>query len=164
MSGELRRAIAAVDPDQPVLELRSLDQVVADRAGGITHLARVLTAMSTMALLLALMGIYSVIAYVASRRRQEFGVRIALGATRWQVIRLSLKHALVVTVLGLGFGALPALAISRVMRSSLFGLVSIDAGPIAMMVVALGAVALAAGYLPARTAADVDPATTLKIL
>ena len=90
LAGELRRAVAAADPDQPMLELRRMDQVVADKVGGINYLARALAVMGAIALLLALMGVYSLIAYVAARRTQEFGVRMALGATRWQVVRLTI--------------------------------------------------------------------------
>ena len=162
LSGELRRAIAAADPDQPVLELRSMDQVVADRAGGITAFARLLAAMGAVALLLALVGIYSLMAYVASRRTREFGVRMALGATRWQVVRLSLRQAAIVTVCGLAVGTGLALALSRVMSSAMFGLVSIDVASIAMMTAALGATVMVAGWLPARRAARLVPTEALR--
>ena len=104
MAGELRRAVTAADPDQPILELRSMEQVVADKVGGIVYLARALAVMGGIALVLALMGVYSLIAYLAARRTQEFGVRMALGATRWQVIRLNVRQALVITGLGLAMG------------------------------------------------------------
>ncbi len=163
VSGELRRAIAAVDPDLPLLQLRSLEQVVSERAGGITHLARVLALMSGIALVLALMGIYSLMAYAAARRTQEFGVRMALGATRWQVIRLSLGHVAGVTALGLAFGTVLAVGLNRVMSSTLFGLVSFDAGAIVLMTAAIGVTAVLAGWLPARRAADMDPTAALRM-
>jgi putative ABC transport system permease protein len=162
LSGELRRAIAALDPDLPLLSLRSMEQVVAERAGGITHLSRLLGVMSAIALLLALMGVYSLMAYVTLRRTQEFGVRIALGATRWQVIRASLGHVGVITGLGLVLGTALAVALGRVMSSALFGLVSLDFAPVAIMVVGLGATALAAGFIPARRAAALDPTEALR--
>ena len=164
LSGELRRAIAAADPDQPVLELRSMDQVVADRAGGIMSFARLLAVMGAVALLLALMGIYSLMAYAASRRTQEFGVRMALGATRWQVVRLSLRQAAIVTACGLVAGAGLAVGLSRVMSSATFGLVSVDVVSIALMTAALGATVMAAGWLPARRAARLEPTEALRIL
>jgi putative ABC transport system permease protein len=77
VSGELRRAVAAADPDQPILELRSMEQVVADKVGGINYLARALAVMGGIALLLALMGVYSLIAYLAARRRSACGWRWA---------------------------------------------------------------------------------------
>lgn len=161
--GELRRAIAAVDPELPVLHLRTMEDVIAERAGGITHLARVLGAMSAIALLLALLGIYSLMAYLSSRRTQEFGVRMALGATRGSLRRLSLGHAAFVTGMGLAVGAVLAAALNRVMSSALFGLVSIDLPSIAMMTAGIGATALAAGWLPARRAASMDPTEVLRM-
>src|SRR5690606_17101541 len=142
---------------------RSLEQVVSERAGGIAHLARLLGVMGAIALLLALMGIYSLMAYTAARRTQEFGVRMALGATRWQVMRLSLRQAAGLTGLGLAAGAARAAALSRVMSSTLFGLVSFDASAIAVMTLAIGATALVAGWLPARRAADLDPTVALRM-
>ena len=81
-----------------------MEQVMADKVGGIDYLAKALAAMGGIALVLALMGIYSLVAYLAARRTQEIGVRIALGATRWQVIRLNVHQALVITGLGLAIG------------------------------------------------------------
>ena len=152
----------AADPDQPILQLRSMEQVIADKVGGINYLARALAAMGGIALLLALTGVYSLIAYLAARRTQEIGVRMALGATRWQVITLNVRQALLITTLGLGAGAGLAVGLGRVMASALFGLVSLEILPIAVMTLGLGATALAAGYLPARRAADLDPTEALR--
>jgi predicted permease len=162
VAGELRRAVTAADPDQPILQLRSMEQVIADKVGGINYLARALAAMGGIALLLALTGVYSLIAYLAARRTQEIGVRMALGATRWQVITLNVRQALLITTLGLGAGAGLAVVLGRVMASALFGLVSLEILPIAVMTLGLGATALAAGYLPARRAADLDPTEALR--
>jgi putative ABC transport system permease protein len=162
LSGELRRAIAAADPDQPVLELRSLEQVVADRAGGIMSFARLLAGMGVVALLLALVGIYSLMAYLAARRTREFGVRMALGATQWQVVRLSLRQAAAVTLCGLAVGTGLALALSRVMSTAMFGLVSFDLASIALITAALGVTVMAAGWLPARRAAGLAPTEALR--
>jgi ABC-type antimicrobial peptide transport system permease subunit len=126
-------------------------------------LARVLAVMSGIALLLALMGIYSLMAYAASPRRQEFGVRMALGATRWQVIRLSLRHAAMITGLGLALGAALAVVLNRVMVSALFGLVSFDATAVAVMTAAIGITVIVAGWLPARRAASLEPTDALRM-
>jgi predicted permease len=163
MAGELRRAVTAADPDQPILELRSMEQVVADKVGGIVYLARALAVMGGIALVLALMGVYSLIAYLAARRTQEFGVRMALGATRWQVIRLNVRQAVIITGLGLAIGTVIAIVLGRLMASALFGLVSLEVLPIAAMVVVLGVTALVAGFLPARKAANLDPTDALRI-
>ena len=163
VAGELRRAIATADPDQPILELRTMDQVVADKVGGINYLARALAIMGGIAMVLALMGVYSLIAYLAARRTQEFGVRLALGATRWQLIRLNIRQALVITGLGLALGTALAVGIGRAMASALFGLVSLDVLPVVAMVTVIGLTALAAGFLPARKAANLDPTEALRI-
>jgi hypothetical protein len=132
------------------------------RVSGITYLARALAVMGSIALVLALTGVYSLVAYLAARRTQEFGVRMALGATRWEVMRLTIRQALVITSLGLGMGSGLAWGLGRLMASSLFGLVSLEVGPLAVMVGLIGVTALAAGYLPARRAANLDPTVALR--
>jgi len=162
LAGELRRAIAAADPDLPIAELRSMEQVVADKVGGINYLAKALAAMGFLALALSLTGVYSLLAYLAARRTQEFGVRLALGATPGQVIALTVRQAIVVTTLGLAAGTGLAIALGRVMASALWGLVSLQFWPIALLVGAIGVTALVAGYLPARRAAELDPTDALR--
>jgi putative ABC transport system permease protein len=162
LSGELRRAVFAADPDQPILELRSLEQVVAERAGGIMSFARLLAGMGIVALVLALVGIYSLMAYVAAGRTREFGVRMALGATRGHVVRLSLRQAAIVTVCGLVAGTGLAIALSQVMSTAMFGLVSFDVASIAMITAALGVTVMAAGWLPAHRASRMEPTDALR--
>jgi predicted permease len=162
VAGELRRAVSAADPDQPILQLATMDEVMANKVGGVAYLARALAAMSGIALVLSLMGVYSLMAYLAARRTQEIGVRMALGATRWEVIRLTLTQVLVITGLGLAIGAALAVALGQVMASVLFGLVTLQALPVVAMVLALGVVSVAAGYLPARRAANLNPTDALR--
>jgi putative ABC transport system permease protein len=163
VAGELRRAVSAADPDQPILELASMEQVVADKLSGIAFLAEVLASMGVIALVLALMGVYGLVSYLVARRTQEIGVRMALGATRWHVIRLTVRQAFVITSIGLAVGTLMALALGQVMAAALFGLVSLELFWVAAMVVALGATALAAGFIPARRAAALDPTEALRM-
>ncbi|MGE0042634.1 MAG: ADOP family duplicated permease [Vicinamibacterales bacterium] len=162
VAGEMRRAIALADPDQPIQAIASMDQVVADKVAGIGYLAHALAVMSGIALALALMGMYSLMAYLAARRTQEIGVRLALGATKWQVIRLTATQAVRITAIGVVIGTAMAVGVGRVMESALFGLVTLGPLQLAGIVLALTAVALLAGYLPARRAANLDPALALR--
>ena len=162
LAGELRRAIAAADPDLPVLELRTMAQVLADKVSGVRYLATALAIMGGIALVLALLGVYGLIAFDVSQRIQELGVRLALGATRGQLIRLNLRRALTVTAAGLTVGTGLAVALGRVMSSTLFGLVTVDARLLAAMVVVIGVTALVAAYVPARRAAALDPTEALR--
>ena len=162
LAGELRRAIAAADPDLPVLELRTMAQVLADKVSGVRYLATALAIMGGIALVLSLLGVYGLIAFDASQRLQELGVRLALGATRGQIIRLNLRRALTVTGAGLAVGTGLAVALGRVMSSALFGLVTVDARLLAALVVLIGVTALAAAYVPARRAATLDPTEALR--
>jgi ABC-type antimicrobial peptide transport system permease subunit len=118
--------------------------------------------MSGIALLLSLMGVYSLMAFLVTRRTQEIGVRIALGASRWQVIRLTGAQAVVITGTGVTLGTAMALGVGRLMESVLFGLVAPDLATMAALIAALTVVALAAGVIPARRAANLDPTVALR--
>jgi ABC-type antimicrobial peptide transport system permease subunit len=154
--------VGAADPDQPILELRSMEQAMEDKVGGLTYLARALAVMAGIALGLSLMGVYSLVAYLAARRTQEFGVRMALGASRWQLVGLNVRQALVITALGLAVGTVVAIALGKVMASALFGLVTLEVLPIVGMTVLIGAIVTAAGFLPAWKAARLDPASAIR--
>ncbi len=158
----MRRAVAAADADQPILKLAPMTQVVTDRLAGIDYFADVLTAMSVVALVLALTGMYSLMAYIAARRTQEVGVRLALGATRGQVTWLGVSRAIGITAAGLAIGGGLSVVLGRVMASSLFGLVRPDASVILAAVAGLALIAITAGYLPARRAAAQDPWQALR--
>lgn len=162
LAAALRRAVSTADPDQPILKLAPMTQVVSDRLAGLGYFANMLTAMSVVALGLAVTGMYSLMAYIAARRTQEFGVRVALGATRAQVTWLGISRALGITGGGLVLGGVLAVAVGRVMQATLFGLVQSSAAVVVAAVAGLGAVALVAGYLPARRAAAQDPWLALR--
>lgn len=159
---DLRRAIVAVDPDQPVQTTQTMDEVIEERVAGIAFFARILTTMTGIALVLALTGIYSLIAFLTARRTREIGVRIALGATVGQVQWLAAARALVIVGSGIAAGGVLALALAKVMQSVLFGLVDPSGVVIAGTVGALTLVTVFAGYLPARRAASQDPWQALR--
>ncbi len=162
LAGDLRRAVTAIDADQPVLKAATMDEVVAERLAGIRYFARILMVMSGIALVLSLTGVYSLMAYLAARRTKEIGVRIALGATAPQVRWLAAERALGIVVGGVAVGAVLAAAIGRVMQSVLFGLVTPDLTVLAAAVAVLAVVTMAAGALPAHRAAAQDPWQALR--
>jgi putative ABC transport system permease protein len=162
LADDVQRAVNAVDPDQPTELVASMDEVIRAKVTGIDYFARVLTVMSGIALVLALTGMYSLMAYLAARRTKEIGLRVALGATRRQVIWLTASRAGRIAIGGGIAGAALALGLGRVMQSALFGLISPSLAIVALAVVTLAGVTVAAGFLPARRAAAQDPWAALR--
>ena len=162
LAGDLRRAILAADPNQPIAKLMTMDEVIAERTGGLSFIARALGVVALIAFTLAVAGVYSLMAYIASQRTREIGVRLALGATWWQVIRLTTGQALKITIAGTLAGAAMAFGVGRAMQSLLQGVVTSDWTTLAVLALILTAVALAAAFLPARRAANLDPTTALR--
>ena len=162
LAAAMRRAVAAGDADQPILKLAPMTDVIADRLAGLDYFADVLTAMSSIALVLALGGIHSLMTYLAARRTREMGVRVALGATAAQVTWLGVSRALTITVGGLAAGVALAVVLGRVMQSALYGLVAPSPLVIAAAGAGLALVTAAAGFFPARRAAALDPWQALK--
>jgi predicted permease len=162
VAGDLRRAVAAADPDQPLLSVQSMHDLIEDRTAGLLTIAGMVTVVAGIALGLSLMGLYSLMAYLTSRRAPELGVRMALGATRWQIVALMAAHGARITLAGLVIGTIGAFAMGRVMEAALSGIVVMSAGKLLAVVVAVGAVALLASYLPARKTSRVDPTVALR--
>jgi predicted permease len=162
LAGDLRRAVAAMDPDQPVASLTTLEQLVEDRAGGFTFIARALGVVALIALVLSLLGIYSLMAFLTAQRTQEIGVRMALGAGRWQVVRLAGRRALQITVVGTIVGGALAFAVGRIMQSVLFGLIPNNSLVLVPIIGVLAIATMLAAYFPARRAASIDPMSALR--
>ncbi|HYB94638.1 MAG TPA: ABC transporter permease [Vicinamibacterales bacterium] len=162
LAGDLRRAVARADADQPIAALQALDTMIEDRAAGFVFIARALGIVGVIALVLAIVGIYSLMAFLTAQRTQEIGVRMALGAGRWQVIRVTTGRALAITLAGTIIGSALAFGAGRLLESLLFGLVTTNAAQLAVLVVILGSVAMLAAYLPARRAAHLDPMHALR--
>lgn len=158
----VRRIIRDVDAGQPV-DFRTmgdvLDEQLADRNTQLTLVG----GFAGLALLLASIGLYGVLSYTIARRSSEIGLRMALGAQRASVVGAVVRNALLMALIGLAFGLAGALALSRLFASLLFGVRSTDPATYAVVSVTLLLVALLASYVPARRAADVDPATALRI-
>ena len=158
----VRRAVTAADADQPIETLATMEQVITAKVTGIDYFAKVITVMSGVALLLAVMGMYSLMSYLSSRRTREIGLRLALGATRPQVMWLTASRAGRITAGGVVAGLALAAMLGRVMQTALFGLVAPDPWVLLAAVLALVAITLAAGFVPARKAARQDPWQALR--
>ena len=162
LAGDLRRAIAAVDPDQPIASLNTLEQTIGERAAGFLFIARALGVVGAIALVLSVMGIYSLMAFLTAQRTQEIGVRMALGAGRWQVVRAAGRRAVMITLAGTTIGALLAFALGRLVQSLLLGMVTTNVSQLAVLVIAIAMAALLASYFPARRASRIDPMSALR--
>jgi predicted permease len=156
-----RRAVRALDPTLPV-EARAVEQVFARALADRRHALALAAAFGVSALLLALTGLYGVVAYVAAERRRELGVRVALGARAADVRRLVLGRGLAPAAYGLAAGLLGALAGGRLLAAHLYGVRPADPATFAAVALALAAAAAAAAWAPARRAARADPAAVLR--
>jgi putative ABC transport system permease protein len=153
----MRAVVRRLDPQQPVLGVRTLEAVRADTLEGRRFTLMLLGVLAALALLLAAVGIYSIMSYSVAQRTSEIGIRMALGARAEDVFRLVVGQAARVTATGVGLGMIAALIVTRMMRSLLFGVAPGDPLTIVAICLLLGGVALVASYVPARRAARVDP-------
>ncbi len=158
----LRAAVQAEDPELPVVALRSMEEVIADHTVGLRFAGRTLGVIAAISAVLAGVGIYSLMAFLMGRRTREMGVRMALGATQADVVRLSCRQALRLTVAGIGLGLVLAFFVGRGLESALFGVVTGNATLVAVLASVLAATALAAGYVPARRVSRTDPTIALR--
>ena len=160
--GPVNAQLRAVDADQPAYDIRSLGQVVADGLSGIESSARMMMSFAVCALILAAAGIFAVMAYSVTQRTHEIGVRVALGARRFDMLRLVVGGAMKMAAIGLGIGLVLALLLTRALSSLLFGVVQIDIVTFALLTSLLAFVAALAAYIPARWAMKVDPMVALR--
>ena len=158
----IRDAIRSIDPLLPVPDVSTMDAATSVVLLPQRVAATVTGVMGLLGLILAAVGLYGVVAYTASQRTRELGLRMALGADRGNVLRLIVRDGMRLVVVGIGIGMLLAVAATRVMASFLFGVSPLDPLVFAVLPLALGAVTLVATYLPARRAAATDPAVALR--
>lgn len=159
---DLRTAVAAVDPDQPVTRLMAMDALNAERLAGIDYFAKLLLVMSGVGLVLALTGTYSLVSFLAARRTRELSVRIALGATPRHATWLGARGAAIIGAVGVVAGAALALLLGRVMQSALSGFVTPRSETVILAGCLVMALTTVAGYIPARRAARRDPWVSLR--
>ena len=162
-SAALEAVVRGLDASVPVYNDRTLDQVMREATSRRRFAMILLSVFGGVAVLLAAIGLYGVIAQSVTERKNEIGIRMSLGATQGQVVRLFLQRGMVAAALGLACGLAAAAAASRSLQSMVFGLTTTDPLTIAAVVALLASVAFAACYLPARSAARVDPARALRL-
>jgi len=162
LAAAIRSQVLAIDKDQPVTAIRTVNEVIASTTAPRRFNTLLLAIFAAVAMALTAVGVYSVISYSVTQRTQEVGVRIALGARPRDVIRLILKQGLTLTLIGVAAGVLGAIAAARVMSGLLYGVTATDPATFAAISLLLAMVALLACYLPARRAARVEPVAALR--
>ena len=162
LAASVRAAVQNVDRDQPIYDIRTLEQLNSDNASGVQYSARMMFAFAVIALLLAVAGIYAVMAYAVVQRAHEIGVRMALGAGRGDVLRMIVGNSVKLAAAGLAIGVPIAFVLMRVLASLLVGVIRLDLPVLAELTVMLGFAGALAGYLPARRAAQIDPIVALR--
>jgi|HubBroStandDraft_6_1064221.scaffolds.fasta_scaffold06087_2 putative ABC transport system permease protein len=158
----VRNEIQQMDPEQPMGAVSTMDQLLAGTLSRSRFTMLLLGVFAAVALILACVGIYGVIAFSVTQRTQEFGIRMALGANRRDVFRLVLGQGTRLTLLGIGLGIVAAVIVTRLMATLLFGISATDPLTFASVALLLALVALAACYIPARRATRVDPIVALR--
>jgi putative ABC transport system permease protein len=155
-------ALKRVDPVQPAFDVMPMSQVLREKTIGLQYVTATMLVFAAIALMLALVGVYAVMAFLVTQRRHEMGVRIALGATPRDVVALGIGQAGRLAAIGVAIGLALSIALGRLMEAGLLGVVSADLRVSAAFAIGLMLAALVAGYVPARRAAAVDPATALR--
>jgi predicted permease len=162
LTQSVREQVRALDRDLPVFGERSMSQVAAESMSRRRFAMQLVGLFGILALLLAAVGIYGVIAYSVTQRTREIGIRVALGASRSEILRWVLKQGMILTMAGVVIGLVGAVALTRLLRSLLFGVGPTDIVTYGVLAALLTIVALLACYIPARRATKVDPLIALR--
>jgi predicted permease len=158
----LRKTSAEMNPDQVIYAPQTMEEVVANTLASRRFSMTLLAVFAGLALSLSSVGIYGVISYLAGQRTREIGIRMALGASRAEVLRMVLGHGAKIAVIGVAIGLLASLGLTQLMTKMLYGVSPADPATFASVAVLLTMVALAACYVPARRAMGVDPVVALR--
>ncbi|CAA9252701.1 MAG: Acidobacterial duplicated orphan permease (function unknown) [uncultured Chthoniobacterales bacterium] len=158
----VQREIRGIDPEQPIADVRTMKQVIAKSIARPRFNTLLLSIFAAVALVLASVGLYGVMNYSATQRTHEVGIRMALGATRADIMKLVVGNGMLLTLIGIGIGVVASIGLTRVMQSFLFGVGATDAVTFIAVSGLLIAVALIANYIPARKATRVNPVIALR--
>ncbi|HEX5706693.1 MAG TPA: ABC transporter permease [Pyrinomonadaceae bacterium] len=158
----VRREVLALDKDQPVFDIKTMEDRIADMSAQKRMLTYLLGVMAAVALVLAGIGIYGVIAYTVARRTHEIGIRMALGAQRGDIMRLVLRQGMLMTIIGVAVGLGGAYLATRLLDKMLYGVTATDPATFVAVSLVLASVALLACLIPARRAMKVDPMVALR--
>jgi putative ABC transport system permease protein len=158
----IKEALRTVDPEQAVSSVRTFDEVLDEEVVQLRLGAVLVTAFAILALLLASLGVYGVLSYFVTQHTTEIGVRLALGASRGEILRLVLEKGMALALSGVGLGVLGALALTRLVSSLLYGVGATDMATCAAAAALLTALGFVACYLPARRAVRVDPMVAMR--
>jgi ABC-type antimicrobial peptide transport system permease subunit len=158
----VRQAALSLNPDLPILSLNTMREHLALMLTPPRIAAAMLSVFGTLAILLASLGLYAVVAYAAARRTKEIGIRVALGASQSHVIRLVVGEGMTLVAIGVGVGFVLAAAMSRPLGAYLYGLDGFDPLTFASVAAVMTGTALVANYLPARRAVRVDPLAAIR--
>jgi putative ABC transport system permease protein len=162
LASGLRKAVAEVDSEVPMDQVATMNQLVAGSVGESRFRTTVISLFALLALFVASIGLYGVMSYLVGQRTREFGIRMAVGATRTSVFVLVLRQGAKLAALGVAIGLTAAALLGRLIASLLYGVRPLDATTLAGVSILLSAVALLASYIPARRAANADPTESLR--
>src|SRR5262249_10192514 len=158
----IRDAVQGVDPYQPVYNVQTMEAVIADSISDARVNTVLLAVFASIALFLALVGIYGVVSYWTAQRTREIGIRIAIGASRRQILALIVRHGMLPALCGLLLGVPAAYALARLMSGLIYGVSPFDPSVFTGIAVSLGLAALMACLIPARRATRLHPMSALR--
>jgi putative ABC transport system permease protein len=162
LSSAIRVQMFSVDKDQPIFEVKTEEAIIDEQISGVRVGAGSMAIYGLIALLLSAVGVSGVVAHSAQQRKHEIGIRMAVGAQAGDILRMVLGQTVRLTAIGLTFGLLAAFAMGRVMEKVMFGMIALDFVTFSAFALLLAGIAVFASYIPARSAARVDPMITLR--
>jgi putative ABC transport system permease protein len=162
LSAAFRSQVSSIDKEQPVATIRTLERIVSDSVASQRFSMMLLGVFAAVALILAAIGLYGVMAYAVTQQTREIGIRMALGAQAGDMLKLVIRKGMMLVVIGVGIGIAASFVLTRLMRTLLFGVTATDPMTFAAVVLLLLGIALLACYLPARRATKVDPMVALR--